>query len=429
MGNEQATDSNVGGFFFMMKGMTTHPRLPARHALLAIVSALAMSAVCAQGADQPLAQSCINELRSKATRAGVSNATFEQAMQGVMAKPELMDKLNYQPEFKLPIWDYLASLVDNERVLDGTAMLVQYQTALADISKQYGIDEETIVAVWGVESNYGQNTGGRDIVESLATLSCMGRRQNFFSGEFVAALKIMQSGDFERDLFKGSWAGAFGQTQFMPSTFLRLAVDGDGDGKRNLITNPIDALASTANFLKRAGWRAGQTWGFEVKLNQGTPSVTGRKSVRDMSYWVKKGLSRVDGSNLVGGGVDSDTDAALLLPAGDSGPAFLLLNNFKAIYSYNASESYGLAIAHLSDRLRGQGVFATPWPTDDAGLSRAEKREVQTLLLARGHDIGAVDGALGSKSQAAIKLEQQRLGHEVSGRAGQRLLTALRASL
>lgn len=429
MGNEKATDTSVSGFFFMIKSMTTHARLSARHALLAIASALAISTVHAQEADQPLPQSCINELRIKATRAGVPNATFDQAMQGVMAKPELMDKLNYQPEFKLPIWDYLASLVDDERVSDGAAMLEQYKTELAAIAKQYGVDQETIVAVWGVESNYGQNTGGRDIVESLATLSCMGRRQNFFSGEFVAALKIVHAGDFERALFKGSWAGAFGQTQFMPSTFLRLAVDGDGDGKRNLITNPTDALASTANFLKRAGWQANQTWGFEVKLNKGTPGVSGRKSMRGMSYWVGQGLSRVDGAHLIGGGIDNDTNAALLLPAGDNGPAFLLLNNFKAIYSYNASESYGLAIAHLSDRLRGQGVFTTPWPTDDAGLSRAEKREVQTLLLARGHDIGEVDGALGTRSQGAIKLEQQRLGHEASGRAGQKLLAALRAGL
>lgn len=427
MGIEKATDPTVSGFFFMMKSMTIHAREPARLALTAILMVLTISTLYAQESEQPLAQSCINELRSKATRAGVTNATFDQAMQGVMAKPELMDKLNYQPEFKLPIWDYLASLVDNERVFDGTAMLAQYKTELMGIAKQYGVDAETVVAVWGVESNYGQNTGGRDVVESLATLSCMGRRQSFFSGEFVAALNILQAGDFEREAFKGSWAGAFGQTQFMPSTFLRLAVDGDGDSKRNLISNPIDALASTANFLKRAGWRAGQPWGFEVKLNQGTPRVAGRKSIRDVSYWVAQGVSRIDGSSLVGDGVGNDTDAALLLPAGDNGPAFLVLNNFKAIYSYNASESYGLAIAHLSDRLRGQGAFATPWPTDDAGLSRAEKREVQTLLLARGHDIGPVDGALGAKSQAAIKLEQQRLGHDASGRAGQKLLAALRS--
>jgi lytic murein transglycosylase len=408
----------------MMKRMTSHTHVFAA-AMLTLTCSIGNT--WAQDADQPLPKSCLVELRSKAQAGGISTTTFNQAMQGVVAKPELMDKLNYQPEFKLPIWDYLASLVDSERVLDGMAMLAQYKTELGAISQQYGIDPETIVAVWGVESNYGQNTGGRDIVESLATLSCMGRRQSFFSQEFVAALRILEAGDFERELFKGSWAGAFGQTQFMPSTFLRLAVDGDGDNKRNLITNPIDALASTANFLKRAGWRDNEVWGFEVNLTQGVPGVQGRQSSRDIAYWELQGVTRVDGSTLTEGAIAHTTDAALLLPAGDNGPSFLLLRNFKAIYSYNASESYGLAIAHLSDRLRGQDVFATPWPTDDAGLSRAEKRDIQTMLLTRGHDIGEVDGALGSRSQAAIKLEQQRLGHGVSGRAGQKLLTALRA--
>jgi lytic murein transglycosylase len=410
----------------MIKRMTPTHRLRAT-ALLATIVCAPVHTAWAQTTAEPLPSACLAQLSAKALAAGVSSDTFEQAMQGVVARPELMDNLNYQPEFKLPIWDYLASLVDGERVLDGMSMLAQYKDELAAIQQTYGVDPATVVAVWGVESNYGQNTGGRDIVESLATLSCMGRRQNFFSGEFVAALRILQAGDFERDLFKGSWAGAFGQTQFMPSTFLRLAVDGDADGKRNLITNPVDALASTANFLKRAGWRDGETWGFEVKLGATVPTVQGRKSARDVSYWAAQGITRADGSALAQGPVSGNTDAALLLPAGDQGPAFLLLRNFKAIYSYNASESYGLAIAHLSDRLRGADVFATPWPTDDAGLSRAEKRDIQTMLLARGHEIGAVDGALGSKSQAAIKLEQQRLGHEPSGRAGQKLLKALQA--
>ena len=382
---------------------------------------------------EQLPAACVSKLRDSALKAGVDGTFFDNTLASVTAKPELLERLNYKPEFKLDIWDYLASLVDDERVSEGRMMLIQYESALAQISRTYGVDPETIVAVCGVESNYGQNTGGRDIVESLATLSCMGRRQAFFSRELIAAIQILESGDFERELFKGSWAGAFGQTQFMPTTFLRLARDGDNDGKRNLITNAIDALASTAHFLQKAGWREGQTWGFEVKLPDAkAPPVVGRRSPRDISYWAAQGILRVDGSPLAdsdsGGKITTKTDAALLLPAGPNGPAFLLLNNFKAIYSYNASESYGLAIAHLSDRLRGGQLFATPWPTDDAGLSRAEKREIQTLLLARGHDIGAVDGALGSRSRAAIEVEQARLGHDVTGRAGQKLLQALRAN-
>jgi hypothetical protein len=208
----------------------------------------------------------------------------------------------------------------------------------------------------------------------------------------------------------------------MPSTFERLAVDFDGDGKADLMDSTSDALASTANFLARAGWQSGQPWGFEVKLPEGfSTNGEGRRTKRAMAEWAARGLKRVDGSPLPANG-----SAGLMTPAGAQGPAFLVLRNFDAIYSYNAAESYGLAIAHLSDRLRGGGPFTTPWPTDDPGLSRAERREVQTLLIARGHDIGTVDGMLGDKSRVAIRAEQERLGQEASGRAGQKLLKALR---
>jgi hypothetical protein len=208
----------------------------------------------------------------------------------------------------------------------------------------------------------------------------------------------------------------------MPSTFERLAVDFDGDGKRDLMDSTADALASTANFLQKAGWQSGLPWGYEVKLPPGFSTAgEGRRTKRPMGEWAAKGLKRVDGSPLPASG-----SAGLMTLAGPSGPAFLVTRNFDAVYSYNAAESYGLAIAHLSDRLRGGGTFATPWPTDDPGLSRAERRELQGLLLMRGHDIGAIDGMLGDKSRAAIRAEQTRLGFEATGRAGQKLLKALR---
>ncbi|MEN9484992.1 MAG: Membrane-bound lytic murein transglycosylase precursor, partial [Pseudomonadota bacterium] len=222
----------------------------------------------------------------------------------------------------------------------------------------------------------------------------------------------------------GSWAGAFGHTQFMPSTFERLAVDFDGDGRRDLMDSVPDALGSTANFLAKAGWQDGRMWGWEVRLPAGfSVAGQGRKVRQPLSAWAAAGLRLTDGSPLPAG----SEPAGLMTLAGATGPAFLVTRNFDALYSYNAAESYGLAIAHLSDRLRGGSPFATPWPTDDAGLSRAERREVQTLLSARGHDIGEVDGMLGDRSKAAVRAEQARLGHEVSGRAGQRLLKALRA--
>jgi lytic murein transglycosylase len=281
-----------------------------------------------------------------------------------------------------------------------------------------------VVAVWGVESNYGRNFGKRPIIPSLATLSCMGRRQAFFRGELFAAMKIVQRGDVPAEAMVGSWAGAFGHTQFMPSTYLRLAVDFDGDGRRDLVGNIPDALASTANFLAKGGWRSNQPWGYEVRLPAGfDPANTGRRAKRALADWSARGIKRLDGSALNG----PADGAALLLPAGVNGPAFIVYGNFDSIYGYNAAESYALAIAHLADRLRGGGPFATPWPTDDAGLSRAERRELQTLLLARGHAIGEVDGVLGAASRAAIKAEQARLNMNADGRAGQKLLVRLRS--
>jgi membrane-bound lytic murein transglycosylase B len=265
-------------------------------------------------------------------------------------------------------------------------------------------------------------------VSALGTLSCFGRRQDYFRGEFFAALRILQRGDIAPERLTGSWAGAFGHTQFMPATYERLAVDFDGDGRRDLVDNSTDALASTANFLRRGGWQPGLTWGFEVRLPPGfDASLAGRKQKRPLADWAGMGVVAVDGAPLAKSGLTAGDKTAILLPAGARGPAFLVTRNFDVIYGYNAAESYALAIAHLADRLRGGGPFATPWPTDDPGLSRAERRELQTLLAARGHDIGEIDGALGDKSRAAIKQEQARLGQEASGRGGQKILRSLRA--
>ncbi len=392
-----------------------------RHTPLLLSTALLASTAWAQNAN-PEFYACLNTLRAPARAVGVSDATFTQHTQGLQPDMSVIDKLNFQPEFRTAIWDYLAGLVDDQRVAEGTAMLAQHADTLARVSERYGVDPATVVAVWGVESNFGQTFGKSPLVQSLGTLSCFGRRQAYFRTELYATLRILQAGHIAPERLVGSWAGAFGHTQFMPSTFERLAVDFDGDGKANLMDSTPDALASTANFLAKAGWQTGQPWGFEVKLPSGfNTSNEGRRTKRTMDDWAARGVRRVDGSALPAMG-----SAGLLTPAGPQGPAFLVLRNFDAIYSYNAAESYGLAIAHLSDRLRGGGPFVTPWPTDDPGLSRAERREVQTLLIARGHDIGEVDGMLGDKSRVAIRAEQTRMGQEATGRAGQKLLKALR---
>jgi lytic murein transglycosylase len=366
--------------------------------------------------------SCLNSLRAPARAAGVQEATFTRHTEGLVPDMSVIDKLNFQPEFTTAIWDYLAGLVDDERVAEGRAMLQRHADTLAQVQQRYGVDPATVVAVWGVESNFGQTFGKYPLVQALGTLSCFGRRQAYFRGEFYSTLRILQAGHVAPERLVGSWAGAFGHTQFMPSTFERLAVDFDGDGRRDLMDNTADALASTANFLARAGWQNGQPWGFEVKLPAGfSTSGEGRRAKRSMADWASRGLQRVDGAPLPQG----LGNAGLMTPAGASGPAFLVLRNFDAIYSYNAAESYGLAIAHLSDRLRGAGPFTTPWPTDDPGLSRAQRRELQGLLVLRGHDIGEVDGMLGDKSRAGIRIEQARLGQPVNGRGGLKLLRAL----
>ena len=388
-------------------------------ALLTLLLATALPA-----AADPAFERCLDGLRPQAAAAGIRTETFDLHTAGLVPDPTVLESLDFQPEFRTPIWDYLAGLVDQERVDDGKAMLAEHRGLLERVQAQYGVDPETVVAVWGVESNFGRTFGKKPLLASLATLSCAGRRQDFFRGELFATLKLIQSGDLVAEGLVGSWAGAFGHTQFMPSTYARIAVDFDGDGRRDLVGSIPDALASTANYLKRSGWRTGQPWGREVILPEGfDTSVNGRQARRPLAAWQARGIApAIDGAAVPG-----DAATALLLPAGKEGPAFLVHKNFDAIYSYNAAESYALAIAHLSDRLRGGGPWVTPWPTDDPGLSRRERRELQELLVARGHDIGEVDGMIGTRSREALKLEQARLGLPAEGRAGQRILQALRA--
>lgn len=372
-------------------------------------------------------QSCLANLRSQAITAGVSGTTYDRYTQNLTPDYSVIDKLNYQPEFSTPIWDYLSGLVDEERVELGKQKLAQYRDVLNRASQTYGVPPETIVAVWGVESNFGDISGKYPLLQALGTLSCEGRRQSYFRTEFFATMRILQRGDLTEDQLKGSWAGAFGHTQFMPSTYERLAVDFDGDGRRDLVSSTVDALASTANFLNKAGWQAGMPWGFEVKVPQGMLiDGEGRRSKKALSSWSARGVTRIDGSPLVQGALSSSTSAGLMAPAGVNGPVFLVFKNFDAIYSYNAAESYGLAIAHLSDRLKGARPFATSWPTDDPGTSRAERREIQQFLINRGYDIGAVDGLIGDKTRVAIRQEQTRLGLNPTGRAGQQILRAFR---
>ncbi|MCK9490042.1 MAG: lytic murein transglycosylase [Xanthomonadales bacterium] len=376
----------------------------------------------------PAFRACLQSLSSPARAAGVDGDSFRRFTDGLEPDPEVLVLLDAQPEFTTPVWDYLAALVDAERVADGRAMLAEHADLLARIEAAHGVDAATVVAVWGVESDYGRITGRRQVLRSLATLACDGRRQAFFRGELFAFLRLLQDGDLTDPQLGGSWAGAFGQTQFMPSTYRRVAVDFDGDGRRDLVGSIADALASTANYLRQSGWRPGRSWGREVRLPDGfNLGQAGRRNKATVATWSQRGVRLPDGAALTGAGLDGATRAAVIVPAGRDGPAFLVLANYDAVFSYNAAESYALAIVFLAEQLRGGPVLpARPWPTDDPGLSRQQRRQLQHHLLALGHDIGEVDSLIGDRSRRAIVAEQQRLGIEpADGRAGQRILRAL----
>ncbi|MGD9541721.1 lytic murein transglycosylase [Methylocystis sp.] len=363
---------------------------------------------------------CLSSLRSAAAGAGVRQQTIASATDGLTPN-DAVSFMGKQPEFTTPIWDYIAGLVDEDRVDEGRVMLRQHARALHAAESRYGVDAATIVAVWGVESDFGRSFGKRPVVQSLATLACEApRRNDYWRNEFIAALKILDHGDIAPEEFYGSWAGAFGHTQFMPTTFLAKAVDLDGDGRRNIASSAADALGSTANYLRKSGWRSGMPWGFEVRLPEGYSGPSGRRGRQSMSFWQAHGVRRLDGSGL------GEGSAALLLPAGRNGPAFLVTKNFDAVYAYNAAESYALAICVLSDMLRGRPGIQTPWPTDDPGLSRAERRELQALLTRSGYDVGDADGVIGTKTKEAIADFQSRAGLERNGRASLKVLKALR---
>lgn len=390
-------------------------------------------------------QNCLNQLQAQYANRGISQASFDKLRPFMVQDESVLPLLDKQPEFSTAIWDYLSALVDEERVTDGLNAMQTHQSALLEISKKYQIEASSVAAVWGVESNFGRIQGGRPLLSSLATLSCEGRRQSFFRGELASAIKIVNQGDVEPEKFVGSWAGAFGQTQFMPSTFLNIAVDFDNDGKRDLINNAADALGSTANYLKKAGWVSGQPWGFEVKLPADFEYRTaGRIRKQSVSYWINKGVLKINGQALntaveprdIDWGIETNKNGALsfqlddkvsiLIPSGSDGPAFLIGKNFDAIYAYNASESYALAIALLSDQLAGRTGLITAWPTDDPGLSRAQRRELQGLLILKGYEIGNADGMIGAKSRAAIIDFQKQIGIKPDGRPGVKTLEALK---
>jgi lytic murein transglycosylase len=365
-------------------------------------------------------EGCVKAVRAEVLKAGIKPGIVNAAFKGIAFDEKAVRFSRTQPEYRLAIWDYMAFLVDEARLVDGAKMTRTHDKTLRAVERAYGVNRFVLAALWGVESDYGRQKGDFFLPHALPNVACGGKKPAVFKAELIQALRIVQAGDIKLADLTGSWAGAFGQTQFMPSTYRRLAVDFDGDGRRDTIRSVPDSLASAANFLDKAGWQSGLTWGFEVKVPASYKGPVGRSRKAPVSAWAKLGLTRADGTALPSGG-----SYGLIRPAGPSGPSFLVSRNFDALFSYNAAESYALAIGYLSDRLAGKAALKTPWPTDDPGLSRAERKRLQELLIQRGYYDGEADGRIGPITVAAIKEAQKKAGMKPNGRPSKRILKAL----
>jgi len=366
-------------------------------------------------------ESCVASLKQQAIAAGVKPEVADRMLKGATYDEKVIRFSTSQPEYKTEIWDYMAFLVDAQRIQDGKKYLKQHKQTLAAVEQRYGVNRHVVLAVWGIESDFGNFRGDFYTPHALANLVCAGkRRQKYFRGELIKTMQIASRGDVPERDFVGSWAGAFGQTQFMPSTYNSLAVDFDGDGRKDLVNSVPDALASTANFLKNAGWRDSRPWGIEVKVPAGYSGPSGRKKNASLATWSSRGLKKIDGGPLSG-----NLEAALIRPAGAKGPAFLVTRNFRALRSYNASTSYGLAIALLSELVAGREPFKTPWPTNNPGLSREQRWELQKLLNKNGFDVGKPDGKVGPATRAGIRKAEAKYGMPVTGRPSWNVYYAL----
>ncbi|KGJ05135.1 lytic murein transglycosylase [Paracoccus halophilus] len=369
-------------------------------------------------------QSWIAGYRASARAAGISDATLDRAFAGVTYNPEVMSRTRNQAEFKKSLWEYLENAVSEKRQTNGRAALAQYGGVLSRVEAAYGVDKEVVAAVWGMESTYGERRGDMPVIEALSTLSYENYRGSFFRSQLTAALKILQAGDVDAARMTGSWAGAMGHTQFIPTTYLAYAADITGDGRRDIWSNdPSDALASAANYLAKSGWQRGLPAAVEVTLPAGfNMGLAGKGKRRSVADWQSLGIRQANARPLPPGG----TPAELIVPGGRSGAAFLITRNFHAILRYNNADSYALAVSHLADRLKGYPGLANPWPADHPGLRIEQRKEMQRLLTMRGFDTQGIDGNVGSNTIAAIRAYQAARGLPVTGEPNAALLEQLR---
>ncbi len=380
--------------------------------LLSCLQVLA-TAFCLCAAPAAMAQSnedfhiFLQKIKQQGLSRGLKPASLERSLEGVTLDNSVIALTQKQSEFTKPIWSYLNDGLGGGRIDKGKTLLAQHKNLLDQVEKRYGVDRGVILGIWGMESNFGGFSGDKDVIRSLASLAFVGYRGDFFRNELMIALELVDKGLAPRENMKGSWAGAMGQTQFMPSSFKAYAIDFDGDGRKNIWTNLPDIIGSTANYLAAHGWVAGLPWGFEIKLpaNYAFSLTEG-----DFGSFAKQGVKRADGKPMPQRG-----NAKLFFPAGSEGPVFLITKNFDMIRAYNASDAYALTVAHLRDRIKGGATFAKAWPSAMPQLSADERVEFQQRLQALGYDLGEIDGRIGSKTRNALRQEQIKRGQVPDG--------------
>lgn len=361
--------------------------------------------------------------RSKALSAGISAQVFDAAFRNIRYNPRTRATDANQAEFIRPIWEYLDSAVSSRNIANGRQKAADFTSTLQSISRKYHIPAPTLLAIWSMETNYGSFRGTTNTIEALANAAYEGRRTEFAETELIAALQILARGEITAPSMLGGWSGAMGHTQFMPTTYLRYAVDQDGDGRHNVWSDdPTDALASTANYLQKLGWDSSAPWGIEVALPNGFDyTLIGEYGTHNANFWNTRGVRTPEGRKIQNHGA-----TALLAPAGATGPIFAIFPNFQVIRQYNMSVSYSLAVGHLSDRIAGGKAFKASWPRSDTPMTRANQREIQSLLQKRGFDVGSIDGMIGPKTIEAIQAFQVSQGLLADGYATLDLLNLLR---
>jgi peptidoglycan lytic transglycosylase B len=389
---------------------------------LALVTGLWLSAGPALAQPAPKAdptsfETFLQALRPEAEARGITRRTFDSAFAGLTPDARVAAATRRQPEYGRAVGIYVNSIASNARIETGARKAAEWSRLLDAIEKRYDVDRWVIIALWGIETSFGADTGGFDVIRSLATLALIGYREAYFREELLVALKILQDGHVARDRMIGSWAGAMGQPQFMPSSFVELAVDFTGDGRKDIWGNVPDVLASIANYLNNWGWKSGSSWGYEVVIPKGFDHNLSRAT---FAQWVELGLKRADGKSLPSAG-----DGILFFPSGASGPAFLVTDNFSVIKRYNNSDVFALAVGHLADRARGEGPFRTTWPVNDPQLSRGERIALQQKLRDLGFPVADFEGRFDFELRDVVRKLQAQHGMTPDGHPTRALLDRL----